>query len=497
LDDQLGIVPDQFSAALKDGAVQITTDQGRIFVIDADVETLELIPSDQQSAPTTYNYAALAALAVPPIIGTGASETLIGTNEADNIQGLAGDDWILPSGGRDTVDGGAGNDMVSFAGLGAGIRLFESADGFRTDQPDENTVLTNVERVTGTSQGDIFNANEGSFRGLGGSDSFFAAGTGTAHYDGGAGQDVVSYIETTGQGVTASLFRGKGWEGDARGDTYANIENLIGSQLDDKLWGDNNANILNGLYGDDTLVGAGGDDIIFGGAGRTTAVYSGNIQDYLIKVLDEKPLVVEHLNGGVDGSDYLRGISVLQFADVNVTYGSRRGDVLTVAEGFVYLGSSRDILIASESGTPDGPGIYDGGTDKDILSYENSSEGIYASLQRGRGWEGDAAGDRFDRFEWLRGTDHDDRLDGSRGNDTLEGGAGDDTLTGGFGDDYILAGVGTDTIVFSGERAEYSIVQDGIRTEVTHLNDGTDGFDIIAHAEVLRFADGDVDIILL
>jgi len=148
------------------------------------------------------------------------------------------------------------------------------------------------------------------------------------------------------------------------------------------------------------------------------------------------------------------------------------------------LRTGDDVLVASGADDTDGQGaVYDGGTGTDILSYENSAEGIYASLQRGRGWEGDATGDRFERFEWLRGTDHDDRLYGSRG---------DDTLAGGFGDDYMLAGVGTDTVLFSGARDEYSIVQDGIRTEVTHLNGGTDGVDVIGHAEILRFADGDV-----
>jgi len=35
-------------------------------------------------------------------------------------------------------------------------------------------------------------------------------------------------------------------------------------------------------------------------------------------------------------------------------------------------------------------------------------------------------------------------------------------------------------------------VKDGIRTEVTHLNGGPDGVDVIGDAEILRFADGDV-----
>ena len=68
---------------------------------------------------------------------------------------------------------------------------------------------------------------------------------------------------------------------------------------------------------------------------------------------------------------------------------------------------------------------------------------------------------------------------------------GDDIIEGADGDDYILAGFGTDTIVFSGNRADYTIVQDGIRTEVTD-NVGNNGHDIIGHAEILRFADGDL-----
>lgn len=47
-----------------------------------------------------------------------------------------------------------------------------------------------------------------------------------------------------------------------------------------------------------------------------------------------------------------------------------------------------------------------------------------------------------------------------------------------------------DVVVFSGNRADYTITQDGIPTGVID-NVGGDGHDIIGHAEVLRFADGD------
>jgi len=102
-------------------------------------------------------------------------------------------------------------------------------------------------------------------------------------------------------------------------------------------------------------------------------------------------------------------------------------------------------------------------------------------------------GDRFDGIEALTGSRFGDSLWGDHGANRLDGGHGDDTLTGNGGDDYILAGLGTDVIVFSGNRADYTITRAGFRTVVDH-GGGTsaDGTDTLAHAEVLRFADGDM-----
>lgn len=412
-----------------------------------------------------------------------------GSDADEVISGLLGNDWILSGGGSDTIDGGGGNDMVSFAGLTGGIRLDQTDQGFTADEFTGGfTVLTDVERVTGTSFGDQFFAAEGSFRGLGGADRFIAAGTGRGDYDGGAGLDSLDY-DGSREGVAASLFRGKGWTGDAEGDTYTNIENLFGSGFNDRLWGDNGDNLLIGGRGDDVLVGAGGNDVFHGGTGRDTVVFSGASDEYDITGVGTR-LEITHKNGGVDGTDVLLNVEVMRFADRDIPvpyYGSDRVDFTNAFDQpYTRLLGGDDILLAHRD---DGRGLDDGGLGKDLISFEFANEAVYASLQRGRVWEGETAGDRFKNFEVLRGTNFNDTLDGSRANDTLEGGAGDDVLTGGFGDDYILAGTGTDTIVFSGARAEYSVVQDGSRTEVTHLNGGTDGFDVIGNAEILRFAD--------
>lgn len=132
----------------------------------------------------------------------------------------------------------------------------------------------------------------------------------------------------------------------------------------------------------------------------------------------------------------------------------------------------------------------EGGAGRDTVDYGTAAAGISASLLRGRGWGGDAAGDRFVGIEALTGSRLADVLWGDHGANRLEGGAGDDTITGNGGDDYILAGLGTDVVVFAGNRAEYTVTTAGIRTDVTDSL-GRDGHDILAHAELLRFADGD------
>jgi Ca2+-binding RTX toxin-like protein len=92
---------------------------------------------------------------------------------------------------------------------------------------------------------------------------------------GGAGRDAASYENSTG-GVTIWLETGTGTGGDAEGDTFDGIEDLVGSLSIDQLTGDANANrfsggdnhdILNGAAGDDELLGGSGNDVLEGGSG--------------------------------------------------------------------------------------------------------------------------------------------------------------------------------------------------------------------------------------
>jgi hypothetical protein len=247
------------------------------------------------------------------VTGTTGDDLLNGTSAAEQIDALAGNDWITPGAGFDGIDGGDGADMVSYSDRATSLRIIQDEAGMRAFAGGETDVLTNVERVTGTSQSDEFFFTDGQARGLGGQDMFHAAGDGTGTYDGGAGRDTLSYARADA-GVEASLFRDKGWSGDAAGDSYSGIEDLIGTNHADQLWGDNANNRIEGLHGNDTITGAGGDDYILAGFGTDVILYSGNRADYRIESVGIRT-EVEHLNDGVDGTDILGHAEILRFAD--------------------------------------------------------------------------------------------------------------------------------------------------------------------------------------
>ena len=62
----------------------------------------------------------------------------------------------------------------------------------------------------------------------------------------------------TASGITANLADPSQNTGNAAGDTYTNITDLIGTNYDDTLIGDGNVNALEGGAGADTLIGGGG-----------------------------------------------------------------------------------------------------------------------------------------------------------------------------------------------------------------------------------------------
>ncbi|WP_442577393.1 calcium-binding protein [Mesorhizobium sp. ASY16-5R] len=113
-------------------------------------------------------------------------------------------------------------------------------------------------------------------------DDTLTGGVGADYLSGGTGVDTASYAG--GSAVKVNLGDATQNTGDAAGDTFNSIENLIGSGSTDSLIGNTGNNVLNGasgndaLYGmdgSDTLIGGKGADKLNGGAGGDTASYAG------------------------------------------------------------------------------------------------------------------------------------------------------------------------------------------------------------------------------
>ncbi|HTO33618.1 MAG TPA: calcium-binding protein, partial [Pararhizobium sp.] len=100
----------------------------------------------------------------------------------------------------------------------------------------------------------------------------FIGGVGADDFSGGNGTDTASY-ETAAAAVIASLTTPASNTGDAAGDTYSSIENLIGSAFNDTLTGNSAINVILGGNGNDTLNGRAGNDTMTGGAGNDNFLF--------------------------------------------------------------------------------------------------------------------------------------------------------------------------------------------------------------------------------
>jgi Ca2+-binding RTX toxin-like protein len=335
--------------------------------------------------------------------------------------------------------------------------------------------------VNGTAGNDVYAGSEhagNQLNGLGGNDKLIG-GAGSDIMDGGDGIDTASYERSTA-GVIVSLAGGPGAGGDAAGDTYANIENVIGSQHGDTITGNDAANYLWGLGGNDALIGGGGQDTLEGGAGNDSyyvdasdviveaagggidTVYTNgsinlaamaNIEN--IVFTGAGPVNItgtaddNTLNGGAggDGIDGGAGNDVLNGGDGNDSlYGGAGNDVLLGGNGFDYLTGDigNDTLDGGDNDFLDGGAGFDslvGGAGNDTLNGGADND----VLDGGAGFDNLIGGDGFDAV-W--GGDGNDTLIGGNGNDTLDGGVGDDRIWGGLGKDVLTGGAGKDIFVF-------------------------------------------------
>ncbi|WP_109467539.1 calcium-binding protein [Albibacillus kandeliae] len=190
-------------------------------------------------------------------------DELYGTNRRDTLSGGIGDDYFVSSKGNDTYNGGKGYDQVTFNNDPGGV-VANLLKGTATDGWGNTDTLNSIEMLRGSAYDDKLIGNNGGniLRGLAGDDLL----------NGGKGRDEVRYDRDDryggDSGVTVNLQKEFATDGFGDRDTVRNVENVRGSDYNDRIIGDGKANELEGEGGSDKLYGMNGRDKLFGGAGR-------------------------------------------------------------------------------------------------------------------------------------------------------------------------------------------------------------------------------------
>ncbi len=210
-------------------------------------------------------------------------QVINGTAGADVLTGGTGNDMISGFNGKDTLSGGAGNDILNGGNSddtlngGVGADTLNGDKGKDTLNGDDGDDVLNGghgdDVLSGGAGNDILNGGNG--------DDTLNGGAGADSLDGGSGSDTASY-ETAPFGVIANLASAGGNTGDAAGDTYTSIENLLGSDFADTLTGDGGANVLTGADGNDVLNGGAGNDTLTGGAGNDVFIMQAGMEQDVI-----------------------------------------------------------------------------------------------------------------------------------------------------------------------------------------------------------------------
>jgi Ca2+-binding RTX toxin-like protein len=411
------------------------------------------------------------------LFGDGNANFLRGEDGSDSLWAQGGDDFIFGGAGADTIDGGAGFDAASYETATSGVRA--SLQDTSTNTGDAaGDVYGNIEALYGSKFGDSltgFTFVTNFLRGLEGDDTLTGGITndiligdaGADQLNGGGGTDIASYLLST-SGVAAFMVTSGSNTGDAAGDTFNGIENLVGSNFNDQLGGDMGANSLLGQSGNDSLFGGGGDDVLTGGLGADLL----DGQDGIDTVAYDNSAAGVNIN--LSGASASSGGEAQgdTFSNVENIIGSSFGDVLAGSSvaNTIFGGAGNDTLVGNG-----GEDLLEGGAGGDALngeggytyaSYTRATSGVTVFIAGPQLNSGDAQGDSYNSIEGLLGSqfadilggdganntiqgfDGNDWLFGSDGLDFLVGGSGNDIMSGGFGNDRLEGGDGVDVLYF-------------------------------------------------
>jgi Ca2+-binding RTX toxin-like protein len=311
---------------------------------------------------------------------------LIGTPDDDTLTGTANNDVIRGGAGNDSMNGESGNDYLN-----------------------------------GNDGNDVLNGGEGNDILDGGGDT-----VGVDRFNGGPGDDIYG-VHSLNTIITEKMDEGNDTVWTAVDYTLTPyVENLF---LVGALTGNGNEgnNFIVGYGAENhTINGLGGDDYLIGGAGKDT-INGGTGNDYLNGRAGVDLLNGDEGNDVLDGSGDIISIDTFAGGTGDDIYGVHSLNTIIIEK--MDEGNDAVWTVVDYTLTPYVENLYLVGN---LTGNGNVSDNFIVGYGAGN--------------HTINGLGGDDYLVGGSGKDTLDGGIGNDYLNGGAGVDFLNGGAGNDVL---------------------------------------------------
>ena len=294
--------------------------------------------------------------------GNHLDNVLYGGLGLDVIKGFDGNDTLIGVGDGDLLDGGDDVDTVTYADANAGVWVTMGTEMLDTDQREHwerqlrrPDYLSHVEIVIGSGFGDLIETSAGSETIRAGEGKDWITGSmGSDTYDGGLGRDTVSFTHgglTHGVDIDLAANTARDLQSGAFSHTLVNIEQVQGSEHDDRITGK--------TTGNDYIFASQGQDRI---AARTATVVD------FSRMYTDDGIAVSVEAGAYAAEFEIQGDeSITRITGSAVIKGSHQADTFVGGSGNDHFqgGRGNDVL---DGGT--GTDTLDGGEGDDRYVFE-------------------------------------------------------------------------------------------------------------------------------
>jgi Ca2+-binding RTX toxin-like protein len=376
----------------------------------------------------------------------------------NDIKGGGGDDLIDGRFGADALEGGVGNDTVTYESRSMPLRAtidgaandgardleqacWDALDAFLSTIPAP--YQTAPDPVTGRRRVELLDGGR-----LHCSDFDYRTNMSDS-----IGDDVETIIggsndDTLGGDSDADTLLGRagndyidGHGGDDRLEGEEGADTILGGDGADTLLGAAGNDVLNGENGVDGVLGGDGSDSVTGGADAdflSGGDGGGDLVDY------SEATTPVHVSADGAGDDGRTGEGDNVAPDFEVIVGGSAGDTLVggPAAERILGGDGADLLAGGG-----GADSLSGGAGTDAATYESATGPVSVNLaEPGNDGEAGEGDDVQGDVEEVRGGPGDDTLVGDGKANVLLGRAGNDLLMGADGDDMLVGGLGNDSL---------------------------------------------------